>query len=150
MVSYFIRKEDKVWRYLTDAKGNTKILCRSDITANKNYTSLEKRLVKMGWEIFPVFRKFTELNFDELEKVLRQKQINNLQEENDVLLKEKDKELRKMVENLKAYFIDWSGEEQTTEEAICFTLNLKKGEEEFYVWTIQAMYKILKKYIELV
>ena len=104
----------------------------------------------MGWEIFPVFRKFTELNFDELEKVLRQKQINNLQEENDVLLKEKDKELRKVAENLKGYFINWLGEEQTTEEAICFTLNLEKGEEEFYVWTIQAMYKILKKYIELV
>ena len=146
----FYSKEDKVWRYLTDAKGNTKILCRSDITANKNYTSLEKRLVKMGWEIFPVFRKFTELNFDELEKVLRQKQINNLQEENDVLLKEKDKELQKLAENLKGYFINWPGEEQTTEEAICFTLNLAKGEEEFYVWTIQAMYKILKKYIELV
>ena len=146
----FYSKEDSMWRYLTDAKGNTKILCRSDITANKNYTSLEKRLVKMGWEIFLVFRKFTELNFDELEKVLRQKQINNLQEENNVLLKEKDKELRKMAENLKAYFIDWPGEEQTTEEAICFTLNLEKGEEEFYVRTIQAMYKILKKYMELV
>ena len=146
----FYSKEDNMWRYLTDAKGNTKILCRSDITANINYTSLEKRLVKMGWEIFLVFRKFTELNFDELEKVLRQKQINNIQEENDVLLKEKDKELRKLAENLKAYFIDWPGEEQTTEEAICFTLNLEKGEEEFYVWTIQAMYKILKKYIELV
>lgn len=139
----FYSKEDNMWRYLTDAKGNTKILCRSDITANINYTSLEKRLVKMGWEIFLVFRKFTELNFDELEKVLRQKQINNIQEENDVLLKEKDKELRKLAENLKAYFIDWPGEEQTTEEAICFTLNLEKGEEEFYVWTIQAMYKIL-------
>ena len=146
----FYSKEDNMWRYLTDAKGNTKILCRSDITANKNYTSLEKRLVKMGWEIFLVFRKFTELNFDELEKVLRQKQISNLQEGNDVLLKEKDKELRKLAENLKAYFINWPSEEQTTEEAICFTLNLAKGEEEFYVWTIQAMYKILKKYIELV
>ena len=92
------------------------------------------------------FKKFTNLNFDELERIAKEKQISADRNELNMLLKKNGEELRKLGKKLKTDFIDPAGEDREPEDAIRWCLKLKKDDEEFYVKTLVNMYEILKEF----
>ena len=125
---------------------NIKTLCRFDTIAETNYTPIEKKLAQMNWKILMAFKKFTNLNFDELERIAKEKQISADRNELNMLLKKNGEELRKLGKKLKTDFIDPAGEDREPEDAIRWCLKLKKDDEEFYVKTLVNMYEILKEF----
>ena len=142
-------KKDAVWRYMINNEGKMRTLCRFDRIAETNYTPIEKRLAQMDWEILMAFKKFTDLNFDELERIAREKQTSGDRNEMNTLLEKKREELRNLLRKMEKDFIDRAGEDRTPEEAIRFCLSIRNGndEEEFYVKTLVNMYEKLKEFI---
>ena len=97
------------------------------------------------------FKKFTDLNFDELERIAREKQTSGDRNEMNTLLEKNGQKLRNLVRKLKIDFIDPAGEDRIPEEAIRFCLRIRNGnaDEEFYVKTLVNMYESLEKFIVL-
>ena len=60
----------------------------------------------MNWEILMAFKKFTDLNFDELERIAREKQTSGDRNEMNTLLEKNGQKLRNLVRKLKIDFID--------------------------------------------
>ena len=139
-------EKDMTWRYMINNEGSIKTLCRFDTIAETNYTPIEKKLAQMNWKILMAFKKFTNLNFDELERIAKEKQISADRNELNMLLKKNGEELRKLGKKLKTDFIDPAGEDREPEDAIRWCLKLKKDDEEFYVKTLVNMYEILKEF----
>ncbi|MCI5900328.1 MAG: zinc ribbon domain-containing protein [Lachnospiraceae bacterium] len=134
-----------VWRYETDSSGKTKLLCRFDAAAEMNYSPMEKKLVKDGWKILLAFKKFTTLDFDQLERTANEKQRNEDRKSFNELLVENTEKLKKVHDKLKKDFIDPAGEDKTVEEAIRYILKVGKNDEDFYIKTLAAMWEKLPK-----
>ena len=141
---------DAVWRYMSNNKGNTRTLCKFDTVASWDYSSIEKKLVQKNWKILIAFKDFTDLNFDELDSIVKEKQKSGDRNELNTLLEQKGEELRNLERRLKRDFIDPAGEDCTPEEAIRFCLRKINGndDEEFYVKTLVNMYESLEEFIE--
>ena len=141
-------EKDAAWRYMVNNEGRMKTLCRFDRMAETNYTPIEKKLAQMDWEILMAFKKFTDLNFDELERIAREKEISGDRNEMNTLLEKKREELRNLVKKLEIDFIDPAGEDREPEDAIRFCLRrIRNGnaDDEFYVKTLANMYESLKE-----
>ena len=133
---------------MVNNEGRMKTLCRFDRMAETNYTPIEKKLAQMDWEILMAFKKFTDLNFDELERIAREKEISGDRNEMNTLLEKKREELRNLVKKLEIDFIDPAGEDREPEDAIRFCLRrIRNGnaDDEFYVKTLANMYESLKE-----
>ena len=139
-----LTETEDAWRYEIDGTGKTKLLCRFDAAAEMNYTPLEKKLVKNDWKILLAFKKFTTLDFDQLEYTARAKQNNvaDRKQFNEILITN-TKKLKEVRSKLKRDFIDPAGEDRTEKEAIRFVLNMGKNDDDFYAKTLLAMWEKL-------
>ena len=145
-------EKNMTWRYMINNEGSMKTLCRFDIIAETNYTPIERKFSQMNWKILMAFKKFTALNFDELERIAKEKQISGDHNELNTLLRKNGEKLRKLGEKLKTDFINPAGEDRTPEEAIRSCLRIRNGndDEEFYVKTLVNMYESLEELIPFI
>ena len=145
-------EKDMTWRYMINNEGRMKTLCRFDRIAEINYTPIEKKFSQMNWKILMAFKTFTALNFDELERIAKEKEISEDRNELNTLLRKNGEKLRKLGEKLKTDFIDPAGEDRTPEEAIKFCLRIRDGndDEEFYVKTLVNMYESLEEFTSFI
>lgn len=139
-----LTETEDAWRYETDGAGKKRNLCQFDYTAQMNFTDLEKKLVKSGWRILLAFKKFTALDFDQLERTANEKERNADRRDFNTALEINRKKLQAVRIKLKKDFLDPAGEERTEKEAIQYILDkMGKREDDFYVKTLAALWETL-------
>lgn len=139
-----LTETEDAWRYEVDGTGKKKTLCLFDTSAQMNFAELEKKLVKDGWRILLAFKKFTALDFDQLERTANEKERNADRRDFNALLETNKKKLIEVRAKLKKDFLDPAGEDRSEKEAIRFILDkMGKGEDDFYVKTLAALWEKL-------